>query len=534
MLQLPRWRVILVGVICLLGTYLALPNVLPASLRAALPSAITPRPINLGLDLQGGSQLLFEVDLPALRAAELENAGKVARGSLDRAEPRIASRRPRYDESGQVVRLQLANAEDIDRAVRVITEEKPRLADGTLRFDVTSPQPGTVEIRFTERGFETRLREAVDESREVIRRRIDPTGVNEVSIVRQGDDRINIQAPGVSDPELLKQRIGQTAALAFHMVAPDQANCQVGQHSSDTLSLATREVSEPCLIIEATPDIEGSMLTAAAAAFDQQTREPIVTFSMNAEGARILRRLSTENLDKRFAIVLDGEVISAPAFRSPIPGGSGQISGGFTATGPGSNAELALLLRSGALPAKLTVLEQRTVGAELGRDAIDRSIIAGTVAAIGILLFMVLAYGIFGIFACIALVFNLVLVLAAMSVIGATLTLPGIAGLILTLAVAVDANVLIYERMRDEEKLGRSPALSIDAGFSRAIVTILDANITTILAALILFQFGSGPVRGFAWTLSIGTVTSVFTAVFITQVLIAVWFRATRPKALPI
>jgi protein-export membrane protein SecD len=279
------------------------------------------------------------------------------------------------------------------------------------------------------------------------------------------------------------------------------------------------------------PTMEGSNLTSARSGQDQQGGGWTVNFRLDTEGTRIFRKFSTENVGRRFAIVLDGKVLSAPSIREPIVSGSGQISGSFTAE---QVAELSLLLRAGALPAPLTVIEQRSVGAELGQDAINSGALAGLVAAIGVLLFMGLAYGLFGLFGCLALLINMILIVAAMSMIGATLTLPGIAGLILTMAMAVDANVLIYERMREEAQNGRGVALAIDAGFARAMVTIVDANLTTILAAAVLFQFGAGPVRGFAWTLSIGVITSVFTAVLVTQILIAFWFRLARPKTLPI
>jgi len=277
--------------------------------------------------------------------------------------------------------------------------------------------------------------------------------------------------------------------------------------------------------------MEGGNLISARSGQDTQDGGWVVNFRLDSEGTRIFRQFTTDNVGRQFAIVLDGQVLSAPSVREPILSGQAQISGGFSSE---QVAELSLLLRAGALPAPLSVIDQRSVGAGLGQDAIDAGVNAGLFAALGVLAFMGLAYGLFGLFGCIALIINMTLLTAGMSIVGATLTLPGIAGLILTMAMAVDANVLIYERMREEAANGRGPALAIDAGFARAMVTIVDANLTTILAAMILFQFGAGPVRGFAWTLSLGVITSVFTAVLITQILVALWFRLARPKTLPI
>jgi protein-export membrane protein SecD len=284
-------------------------------------------------------------------------------------------------------------------------------------------------------------------------------------------------------------------------------------------------------VVERRPRLTGENLSRANPSTDPQTNQFVLAFQLDSRGSTIFCRITRDYVNQRFAILLDNQVLTAPRINEPICGGSGQITGNFT---PESASELALMLNAGALPTPLTVIEERTVGAGLGQDAIDAGIKASIIAGVVTLVFMVLAYGLFGVFACLALVINGILIVAAMSMIGAALTLPGIAGLILTIAMAVDANVLIYERMREEAAAGRGPALAIDAGFNRAMITIVDANLTTILAALILFQFGAGPVRGFAWTLSIGVVTSVFTAVLVSQILIAWWFRLARPKQLPI
>jgi protein-export membrane protein SecD len=358
-------------------------------------------------------------------------------------------------------------------------------------------------------------------------------GTSEVSIQRQGADRINVQAPGMSDPEALKQRIGKTAKMTFHLVdasvsAQDAAQ---GRAPPGTIILPQDEANEPFVAVRSRAMLTGDDLTDAQPTFDQQRGIPVVSFKFNQRGARIFCQLTQQNTGARFATVLDGKVITAPTINEPICGGSGQISGNFTVE---TANELSVLLRAGALPAPLTVVEQRTVGAELGQDAINSGAMAGIVGAGLVVAFMILAYGLFGVMACVALVINIAMIMASMSMVGATLSLPGIAGLILTIGMAVDANVIIYERMREEQAHGRGPAMAIDAGFSRALITIIDSHLTQIGVALILFQFGHGPVRGFAWTLSIGVLTSVFTATLVTQLFIAIWFRLARPKKLPI
>lgn len=536
MLQFARWRTIVVIVLTVLGVIFAAPNVLPERVRQSLPDFLPKQVINLGLDLRGGSSLLLEIDTAALRRQRLENVADEMATALRDATPRIT-----YAGRGVVgdaARVRLLNAADAPRALEalraIISPVQSRaMGDGAPDLEFTQVEGGVIEARLTPEALRALSRDAVARSIEVVRRRIDPTGTSEVSIARQGDERISVQAPGESDPETLKRRVGQTALLTFHLV-DDQADItevQAGRIPAGSMIAAPYTEGDNPELVRRRPSLTGENLQNAAARLDSQTGQYVIHFELDGAGARTFCRLSTEYVNRRFAILLDDKVLTAPTINEPICGGSGQISGSFTAQSAG---ELALLLRAGALPVPLNVIEQRSVGAELGQDAINAGVIAGAIALIATLAFMILAYGTFGLFACIALAVNGVLLMAAMSGIGAALTLPGIAGLILTLAMAVDANVIIYERMRDEERAGKSPALAIDAGFSRAMITIMDANLTTILAALILFQFGAGPVRGFAWTLSIGVVTSVFTAVLVTQLLIALWFRMVRPKRLPI
>jgi preprotein translocase subunit SecD len=404
-------------------------------------------------------------------------------------------------------------------------------------MSVNRVEGGRISVSYTARGTQELTMAAVEQSVEIIRKRVDELGTKEPSITRQGPNRIVVQVPGESDPERLKAVIGKTAKLSFQMV--DQSRTY-GEALSGVLppgaEILPYEVGanapEPGVVVRRRIEISGENLADARMSNDPQTGEPVVSIRFDSQGARRFGEITTRNVNKPFAIVLDDKVLSAPNINEPILGGSAQISGGFTAE---SANNLAIMLRNGALPAPLKIEEQRTVGAELGADAVEAGRISTMVAFITILTFMVLAYGLlFGGISVVALVINGLLIIAAMSATQATLTLPGIAGLILTLAVAVDANVLIYERMRDEVRAGRPVLSAMEAGFSRAMETIIDANLTTLIAAAIMFFFGAGPVRGFAWTLSIGVFTSVLTAVLVTQVLLAVWYRTARPKTLPI
>jgi len=531
MLTLSRWKVLLVVLSVVLGALFALPNVLPEATRASLPGFLPKKTLNLGLDLQGGSYLLLEVDTAALRAERLTNTVEDTRTTLREAQIAFTD----LGTAAGAVTVRITDPGRVQEATRLLrnTLGAP-LAGTTGGRDVTiSSQPDQrIRIAFVAEAQQAEAARAVEQSIEIIRRRIDELGTREPTIVRQGTERIVVQAPGESDPERLKNVIGQTAKLTFQMVdeSADPAEAAAGRVPPGSEVLPD-ENGAP-IVVKRRAVVTGEMLTTANAAFHPQNGTPIVEFRFNGQGARRFGDATTQNVGKRFAIVLDKKVISAPVINTAITGGSGYIEGNFTSE---SANDLAVLLRAGALPAPLNVEEQRTVSAELGADAIKAGQISTIVAFVAIVVFMVLAYGLlFGGISVLALLVNGLLIIGAMSLTQATLTLPGIAGLILTLAVAVDANVLIYERMRDEVRAGRSVISAMDAGFSRAMSTIVDANLTTLLAAVLMFQFGAGPVKGFAWTLSIGVITSVFTAVLITQVLLALWFRATRPKTLPI
>jgi len=530
MITVSRWRVILVVLATLYGIFFTLPNVLPKDVRDSLPSFMPKQTLNLGLDLQGGSYLLYEVDTVALRNEQLTNLVEDARTAL---------RGGQIDFTGLgvvdgAVNVRINDATKVEQAAKLLREGVGgQMATGARNVVVNTQADQRIRIAFVPQALDAQAVSAVKQSIEVIRRRIDELGTKEPDIRQQGTNRISIAAPGESDPKKLQAIVGQTAKLTFQMVdeTADVAQALQGRVPPGTVVMEGSEPGAPPLVIKRRALVTGEMLTDAQAGFDQQTGQAVVNFRFNGAGARRFADATTQNVGKRFAIILDNKYISAPSINEPITGGSGRISGSFTAE---SANNLAILLRAGALPAPLTIQEQQTVSAELGADAIRAGAISLIIGGIAIIIFIILAYGLFGVFAALALIVNVLLILGIMSMTQATLTFPGIAGLILTLAVAIDANVLIYERVRDEAHAGRTPIMALEHGYSRALVSILDANITSAISAIIMFQFGSGPIRGFAWTLLIGVVTSVFTAVVITQVLIGWWFRATKPKSLPI
>lgn len=548
MLNISRWRYISVAIITVLGIIFALPNILPEKVRNSLPSFLPHNTINLGLDLQGGSYLLFEVDKNAVFKSRLEVVADEIPDALRGVDKAGNGKNPKtplefsgvgQTPDGQLVKVNVSDAKNLQEAITRIKnlgEPVQNGAGSTIANDLAVSSNGnSILVTISDDAKNLITRHAVSQSIEVIRRRIDKTGTKEPSITRQGVDRIVVQAPGESDPEKLKKLVGQTAKLTFQLV-DDSTSAQAAASGivppGSILLPQPSSPNEPFVLVKKRVILSGENLTSARPSFDNQRGIPVVAFQFNDAGARAFGTATTENVNKRFAIILDNKVISAPVINEPILGGSGEISGNFTVE---SANELSTLLRAGALPAPLKILEQRTVGAELGQDAIDSGSKAGLIAMGLVVIFMFLAYGfIFGGISVLALILNMILIFACMAIVGATLTLPGIAGLVLTLGMAVDANVLIYERMREEHASGRSVGMALEGGFNRAVQTIIDANITTLLAAGILFYFGSGPVRGFAWTLSIGVFTSVFTATIVTQILLSIWYRQTKPKTLPI
>ncbi|WP_018698058.1 protein translocase subunit SecD [Amorphus coralli] len=536
MLYFARWKIVLILGAAVLGILAALPNLFPKSQVEDWPSWIPHRQIVLGLDLQGGAYLLYQVDREDYIDKRLKSVVGEMRAAL-REEPRIGYTGLGVADDGAQVRIrdqaQFTAAQE--RLGELVTPLQSTLfGQGAVdEFEMTTGDDGLIRLTFTDEGLSQRIRSIVQQSIEVIRRRVDELGTTEPNIQRQGEDRILVEAPGLDDPERLKALVGQTAQLTFHLVNTSINPQQVLETRAPPGEMLLYSMDDPPqpYVVEESPLMTGEDLVDARAGFQQQTNEPIVTFRLSTGGARTFANVTTTNVGRPFAIVLDNEVISAPVIREPITQGSGQISGNFTVQ---TANDLSILLRAGALPAKLTIVEERTVGPGLGEDSIAAGETAAVIAAIGVAVAMLLVYGLFGIFANVALVVNIVLILGLLSLLGATLTLPGIAGIVLTMGMAVDANVLIYERIREEAKAGRSAITAIDAGFSRAIGTILDANITTLIAAVILFQLGSGPVRGFAVTLAIGILTTVFSAFFFTRFLVAQWVRMKRPSSVPL
>jgi len=537
MLHFSRWKIGFVVFVVLLGIAYALPNALPKNTLAGLPDWMPSKQVHLGLDLQGGSHLLLQVDTNELRADWLEAVEDDVRVAL--REQRIGYRNLRVN--GDHVSLSIRDPAQVEEAVQTISDLAQPL-DGNILTgmgggaqDIAVEREGEQRLRvaLTEEAFAQRLRSAVGSTIETIRRRIDALGTTEPNIQRQGVERVLVQVPGLQDPQRLKELIGQTAKLTFQLVdqsmAPSEA--ESNRPPAGSSLYPSDDGSGQQYLLRDRAIISGEDLVDAQPSFDQRTNEPIVTFRFNASGARRFGDVTADNVGRPFAIVLDGEVISAPVIQEPILGGTGQISGDFTVEDANN---LAILLRSGALPASLTILEERTVGPSLGADSVAAGEIAGIVGLIGVVIFMLAAYGLFGVFANIALLANIGIILGVLSALQATLTLPGIAGIVLTVGMAVDANVLIFERIREEMRAGKTPIAAVDIGFSRAVSTILDANITTFIAALILFWLGSGPVRGFAVTLSIGIFTSVFMALMFTRMLIVLWLQRTRPRAIPI
>lgn len=526
MIHLSRWKVILLALSLVFGLLFAAPNMLSEAQREALPGWLPKNALNLGLDLQGGSYLLLEVDVPAMREKRLTNLGEDARTVLAEAQVGVSTIARQRD--GVVVTL--SDPSQMELAQQAMSG---LIAGGPQGADRLVQRQGNNRIRyaFTEATMNAMASDAVTQSIEVVRRRLDSSGTKEISITRQGADRIVIQAPGQSDPAALERLIGQTAQLTFQMVDVENSvqEALAGAVPPDS-ELLIDELGTPYLVKRRIL-VSGENLTKAEVTTDQNQRTAI-GFRFDGAGARRFGEATAANIGRPFAIVLDGKVISAPRINSAITGGSGIIEGQFSIQ---EASEMVNLLNGGALPAPLKVEERRTVTAELGADAVSAGALSTAIGFGIIVVFMILAYGgLFGGISVIGLMLNGLMIVACMSLFGAALTLPGIAGLILTFAVAVDANVLIYERMRDEARAGRSVIASMDAGFSKAMATIIDANVTTLVAAAIMFWAGAGPVRGFAWTLAIGVFTSVLSSVLVAQVLLAVWLKVAKPKKLPI
>src|SRR5579864_1585303 len=541
MLQVSTWTRIAVGLILLAGLLIAAPNALPDNIRAAFPRWLPSQTVTLGLDLQGGSYLLLEVELEAVQKDKLESLMSDARRALRKAHIL-------YDNIGitnDTFSVDIKDPAQRDDARTLIQGLNPTMGSGVLgvsghAYEFSDNGRGTFTMKITEQYKSQTQAEIVNQSIEVVRRRIDEMGTREPTIERQGEDRILVQVPGLKDPEHLKRTLGKTAKMTFQLVdeAADRGGAAqrgVAPIGDEILPVQNKDPKAipQMIVVEKRVMVAGDRLVDASAGFDSRTGEPTVNFRFDSVGAREFADVTKAYppQTQRFAIVLDKQVISAPVINEPILGGSGQISGSFTAE---SANDLAILLRAGALPAPLKVIEERTVGAELGADSVKAGRYSALAGLVLVGLFMVLRYGLFGLFADVALTLNVVLLFAALTLFGATLTLPGIAGVVLTMGMAVDANVLVYERIKEEQRNGRSMLASIDQGFRRAMSTIIDANSTHVIAALILFQLGSGPVRGFAVTLGVGIITSFFTAVMVTRLIVILWLNIRRPRKLAI
>ncbi len=559
MLYFSLWKKALVIGLCLLGLALAAPNLAydradDAALargeidklteaglspspelveRAnAWPSFLPANVVNLGLDLRGGAHLLVEVRIEDVIAERMEAVRAEARDALRDAGVRRYTRLVAAEDR---VSVRITDAADIPAAREALQGLAQPVSDFTLGITapdlVVSEGPDqSLVVTLSEGAVKATTDRTMAQSLEIIRRRVDEAGTREPSIQRQGERRILVQVPGVSSTLEIKELIGKTAKLTFHLVE-GQTGDLTRTPAPGTAIFADADNPGAGYIVERRALVTGDELKDAQPGFDGQTGEPVVNFRFDTSGARKFGRATSENVGRPFAVVLDDVVITAPVIREPILGGSGQISGSFTVE---SAQQLAILLRAGALPASISFEEERTVGPGLGQDSIEAGRIATVVAFAAVLIFMVASYGMFGVFANIALIINVGLIMGILSLIGATLTLPGIAGIVLTIGMAVDANVLIFERIREELKGGKAVARAIETGYERAFGAIIDANITTFIAATILFAMGSGPVRGFAVTLAIGILTSVFTAVMVTRLIVATWYHRRRPKTLTV
>ena len=527
MLDFPRWKVWSITLVILIGILFAIPSMLPADLKARYPKWLPSATINLGLDLAGGSQLLLEAD-----------QADAAKQRLQAMEDQVATelrRNPRVEigdvsTAGGRVSFLVRDPTMVDTAVerlRAITQ--PVALTGTRDWDVQVLDSTRIVLTPTKSGSQRAMRDAMTVARDVVRRRIDPQGTKEITVVNQGADRILVEVPGVEDPEALKNLIGQTARLEFKLVDLTADPNQVAQGrapaGSQVLPMAEGGGN---IAVKRRVMVSGDQLVDAKQSFDQDGRA-VVSISFNTAGARRFGRVTQENVNKPFAIILDDKVLSAPNINEPILGGQAQISGNFTVE---TANQLAVSLASGKLPVKLNVIEERTIGPELGKDSIQKGIIASVVATLSVILFMLVTYGRFGVYTTIGLIVNALLILGIMAIFNASLTLPGIAGFVLTIGAAVDANVLINERIREELRRGRKTLDAIETGYREASTAIFDANITNVIAAVLMWYFGSGPIRGFAVVLMIGIVTSVFTAVNFTRMLVALWVRRKRPRAL--
>ncbi len=515
--------------VCLLGLLFAMPNLFPKEQVEKWPALLPSRQMNLGLDLKGGAYLLLKLDLDAMRKEQFETA-------LDGVKTQLRNDRIGFTTLAATANgfhITLRDQAQAQAAISSLAKVEGVGQDQTATFRIAPTGDGTgIDGAITEAAGRDRASKAVTQSIEIIRRRIDQLGVAEPQIARQGNDRILVQLPGVKDPDRVKAIIGTTAKMNFQMLDETaDPSATVAPAGDEILDGEDKRPDGSAIkyVVRKKIEVSGADLTDARAMTDPSSGRWVVSQEFNSVGAKHFGETTTANVGKRFAIVLDNKVISAPVIQEPITGGRGQISGNFDAKGAN---DLAVLLRAGALPAPLKIIEERSVGPDLGADSIRSGVIAACIGLALVAVYMILAYGLFGFFADIAVVFNLIITIAVLSLIQATLTLPGIAGLLLTVGMSVDANILVNERIREESKLGRTPFAALDAGYKRAFGTVLDANLTTLIKMAILFTFGAGVVKGFAVTISFGIVISLFTAMVLVRYMMVSWLRRTKPKTL--
>lgn len=528
MLDFSRLKIVSILGVCLFFLALAVPNLFSDDARAKFPAILPSRTVNLGLDLQGGSYLLLELQIDHYLHEQLSSTVDGLRAAMI-ADKTMYQGLGLYGDTVKFTLLPQSAGVDAKELVKKVNPD----------LDVASKGDGNYEAKFSDAALAAKKLQLLEQSIQIVNRRVNETGTREPIIQRQGDNRIVLQVPGLQDPERLKTLLGKTAKMTFHLVdeTVDMREAMQGKVPVGTRILYEEDRNEKNGInrtpvpVKTRVMLSGDMLVDAAPSFDNQTNEPDVSFRFNTVGAKTFADITRENVGKRFAVVLDDKVITAPVIQTAILGGSGVITGRFTTE---SANDLAVLLRSGALPVPLKVIEERSVGPSLGADSIDAGKRASLLGVVLVMGFMLINYGLFGIFANVALFCNLIFIMGALSLFQATLTLPGIAGMVLTLGMAVDANVLIYERIREELRNGKTPFAAIEHGFRAARATILDANVTTLIAAIMLFYFGTGTVKGFAVTLAIGIIASMFTAILLTRLMVSVWLRRTRPKTVPI
>lgn len=544
MLDFPRWKVWSISAIILFGILLSIPSLMTEKQLESYPGWLPSARISLGLDLAGGSYLLLEADGQDAEKTRLQAKADEIQTELRRGDDRVAI--GDMSTAGGRISFLVRDASQLDAAVETVrATTTPVGLTGARDWDVQVEDSTRIVVTPTESGTQTALKNAVTVARDVVRRRIDPSGTKEITVRTAGDERIEVMVPGVEDPEALKQLIGQTARLEFKLVdlAADLRLVAEGRAPAGSevvpypdappgipfVAYATQD-GVPRIALKRRILVSGDQLTDAQQSFDQDG-QPVVSIKFNSTGAKRFGRVTQENTGKPFAMILDGSVLSAPNINEPILGGQAQIMGNFTVD---SANQLAISLSSGKLPVKLNVIQEQTISADLGKDSIEKGLLASVVATLAVLVYMLMTYGRFGVYANAALVANAFLILGIMAVFNATLTLPGIAGFVLTIGAAVDANVLINERIREEQRRGRKTLDAIETGYKEASTAIFDANITNTIAAILMLYFGSGPIRGFAVVLLIGIVTSVYTAVNFTRMLVALWVRKSRPKTLHI